>query len=184
MGVYLVAAQGTGTKADPRRPKYIPDVSPTVDWTAMDFGAAPVFLVEASLSPAQEAVLNPNADFFTVPALDALLTTGQVSAVSTRLEALGVPAGWVTTALTWRQVLRTVASVFQLCQRANVTIVQANLDLRMNQIPVATRTALQDAAVSLGFSLAGITGSTLVRTALKMIADQWGQTLHLGGTIL
>jgi hypothetical protein len=182
MGLYLVAAEGAGTRGDPRRPKYIPALG--VDWTAMDFGAAPVFLVEAPLATLTETTLDLNADFFTVPALDSTLTAGQVTAVKTRLEALGVPAGWVTTALTWRQVLRTVASIFQLAQRANVTITTTALDLRMNQIPAGTLAALQDAADSLGFDRSGILGTTTVRQALKALADQWSGPLMLGSVAL
>jgi hypothetical protein len=181
-GIYLVAAEGDGTDANPRRPKYVPALG--VEWSAMDFGAAPVFLVRANLSAAQETLLEINADFFTVPALDETLTAGQVSAVQTRLENNGIPAGWVTTARTWRQVLRIVAAMFQLCQRANVAIVTANLDLRMNQLPAATRTRLQDAADSFGWDRSGVTATTTVRTALKVLADQWNGRMIAGDIYL
>lgn len=177
-GIYIVAGEGDGTKAAPRRPKYVPALG--VDWTAMDFGGSLVFLVRADLTIAQETTLGLNSDFFAVPDLDTQLTAGQVSAAQTRLENHGIPAGWITTSRTWRQVLRVVAGMFQLSQRANVSIVTANLDLRLNQIPAGTRTALQDAATAFGFDLAGITGATLVREALRALAVQWVDRMKLG----
>jgi hypothetical protein len=181
MGLYLTRQQGTGTKIDPFRAKYFPDIVPAVNWIAMPFGTAPVFLVGSNLSVAQETTLDANSDFTIVPPLDNILTSGQVTTIQTRLENNGIPAGWVTTSFTSRQVLRIVMAMFQLCQRANISIVTANLDLRLNQIPVEMRTALQDAATSFGWSLTGITGSTTVRTALKLLADQWGSApFHLG----
>ena len=177
-GIHIVAGEGAGTKADPRRPKYIPALG--LSWTAMDYGAAPFFVVRADLSAAQETTLGLNADAFTVPALDVTLNAAQVTALQTRLEAVGIPAGWITTARTWRQVLRAIAAMCQLAQAANVSIAQANLDQTMSQIAVGTRNALQQAAIGMGFGIAEIQGSTTVRAALKILADQWTKRMKIG----
>ena len=187
MGLYLVAGTGDGVAPETAwRPRYFQELLPPVTWVAMPYGpaAASLYLVHADLDAATEAILGANTDFFIVPPLASLLTVGQVTAIQARLEALGVPAHWISTELTWRQVLRGVATICQLAGRARVSIVTANLDLRLNQIPVATRTAIQDAAVSLGFSLTGVTGATTVRQALRALATQWVGALSLGGETL
>jgi hypothetical protein len=150
----------------------------------MQFGVAPFFLVEAPLSPAQETTLEPNPDFFTVPGLDVVLTGVQVTAVQTRLENNGVAGQWVTSSLTWRQVLRKVSAIFMIAQRANVNLTQASLDLRMNQLNAAVRTRLEAASDSLGFDRSSITANTLVRTTQSVLADQWNRPLNIGSVRL
>lgn len=183
MSLYLTGAQGTGTAGDPRRPKYVENFG--VAWAAMDFGQAPVFLVAATLAPAVEDTLTPNADFFKVPVdLDTLLTDPQVTAVNARLEPLGLPADWVNNGFTWRQVIRGVLSIFLFAQRAQVNIAQANLDQTFSQLSAAVRQRLQDAAASLGLSTAGITGATPVRQLMRAVAVQWPRPIKLREYVL
>ena len=182
MGVYLTVATGTGTADDPRRPKYFAEITPSVGWTAMDYGSA--FLVRADLDNATEAALNPNADFFTVPALSSNLTAGQVTGLQNRLEPSGIPAGWIDTTYSWRQVLRRLAAMFILVQRSRVNVTQASLDLTLGSLSANTRQALRDAATSLDVSLDGITNAMTVRQALKVLADRWPPTITFGAFAL
>lgn len=179
MALYLTGAQGDGTATNPRRPKYVESFG--VSWSAMDFGEAPVFLVSAVLSPEIEDTLVPNSDFAKVPVdLDQNLTSGQVTAWSTRLESLGLPAQWLDTGFTWRQVIRGVLAVFLFAQRAQVSIVQANLDQTFSQLSLAVRTRIIEAATSLGLSSAGVTGATPVRQVMRAIAVQWRNPIVIG----
>lgn len=179
MALYFTGAQGTGSAADPRRPKYVEAFG--VPWTAMDFGQAPVFLVWAVLPPAIEDTLTPNSDFAKVPVdLDVFLTAPQVLAWTSRLEALGLPAQWISVDITWRQAIRGLAAIFLFAQRAAVNIIQANLDQTFSQLPAAVRTRLTDAAASLGLSTAGISGATPVRQVMRAVAQQWPYNIRLG----
>lgn len=183
MSLYLTAAQGDGSVGNPRRPKYVEAFG--VAWAAMDFGQAPVFLVAATLPPAVEDTLTPNADFFKVPVdLDTLLTDPQVTALNARLEPLGLPADWVNNGFTWRQVIRGVLSIFLFAQRAQVNIAQANLDQTFSQLSLPIRTRLQAAADSFGLSTAGITGATPVRQIMRAVAGQWPRAIRLREYVL
>ena len=96
---------------------------------------------------------------------------------------------WVTTFVTWRQVLRTVAQMMQFFQRLNA--IQGNarpfgatfsLATRWNQLSATQQAALRQAALSMGFSITSFAGSNNVRTMLKDMADQWGsKPIVIGG---
>ena len=187
---YVVPVIGTGADhTDGRRPKYFDTLGAA--WSAMDYGAEPVMLVRAEVTAAQDASLRANADVFALPVnLDVNLTTTEVTSVRTVLEALNIPASnWVTTAVTWRQLLRTVAQMMQFLQRLNA--VQGNtrlfggtitLTTRWNQLNAAQQSALRQAASSMGFSTTALAGSSNFRAMLKAMADQWGnRPVVMGG---
>jgi len=187
---YVVPVIGTGADhTDGRRPKHFDSLG--APWNAMDYGAEPVMLVRAEVTAAQDATLTNNADVFALPVnLDTTLTAAEVTSARTVLEALNIPASnWVTTAVTWRQLLRTVAQMMQFFQRLNA--VQGNtrlfggtitLTTRWNQLNVAQQSALSQAASSMGFSTTALTGSSNFRAMLKVMADQWGnRPVVMGG---
>jgi hypothetical protein len=188
---YLVPVIGTGANhIDGRRPKYLDTLGAT-RWNAMDYGAEPVMLVFAEVTAIQDALLTANADVFALPVnLDANLTGAEVTTVRTILEALNIPASnWVTTSVTWRQLLRTVAQMMQFLQRLNA--VQGNmrpfggtitLTTRWNQLNAAQQSVLRQAASSMGFSTTALAGSNNFRAMLKAMADQWGdKPVVMGG---
>ena len=190
---YVVPVIGTGADhTDGRRPKYFDTLG--APWNAMDYGAEPVMLVFAEVIAAQDASLRANADVFALPVnLDTTLTAAEVTSARTALEALNIPASnWVTTAITWRQLVRTVAQMMQFFQRLNA--VQGNtrlfggtitLTTRWNQLNVAQQSALSQAASSMGFSTSVLAGSSNFRAMLKVMADQWGKRpVVMGGVEL
>ena len=187
---YVVPIIGTGSDhTDGRRPKYFDTLGAA--WSAMDYGAEPVMLVRAEVTAAQDASLTANADVFALPVnLDANLTGAEVTSVRTVLEALNIPASnWVTTAVTWRQLVRTVAQMMQFLQRLNA--VQGNtrlfggtitLTTRWNQLNAAQQSALRQTASSMGFPTTALAGSSNFRAMLKAMADQWGnRPVVMGG---
>jgi len=186
--LYLVPVIGTGFPIgdppvrDPRRPKYVADLG--VLWAAMDYGFQPVMLVAADVDDLTDTSLQVNADVTKVPdALDNQIGAVAISIVQNALEIRHLPAGWVTTDITYRVLLRTLAGFFAFVQRyatvANTTALvfggAVDLNTRVNQLPVAVRQNLQATATSLGLDATGISGSTTLRVVLKNIADQWGQ---------
>lgn len=191
--LYVVPGIGDGSKTDARRPKYIADADPPVSFNALGYGFQPVYMVAADVSDPQDATLSGLADVRKVPDnLDSNPSAAGVTVVANFLETLNVPAGWVTTALTWRQITRTVAGLFLFAQRlrsflGNVRLVEAGvtLDTRFNQLPQATRQALTATAESFGYDTSSLGGTSTVRQILKVMADQWAaKPIHLGGITL
>jgi len=196
--LYVVPVVGAGTDADRRRPKYFRDVIAGA-YGAMDYGVEPWMVVGADLSASDHALLASQVDVQALPLdLTATLTGGQVTATKAFLEAANLPAGWVTTALTWAAVVRTVLGVFSFVQRFGAIYAAATgspppslfsggvtLDSTFGSLPLAVRTALADTADDQGISTAGITGGTTVRVLLKTMADAYeDRPLSINGLVI
>lgn len=182
---YVVPKVGTGASMeDPLRPKYIPELGQL--WSAMDYGKEGTMLAAADVTSAQHTALAANADVTAIPAaLDSTVTNGALTTIRAQLEALKIPAGWVTTAHTYRQVVGAVGRIFMLMQRFDGMFRRVffetgiQLDTRMNQLTAGQRQALQQAADSFGLNSSTVTGATTVRQVLKIWIDQMGPfTLH------
>jgi len=192
--LYIVPVIGAGKgEADARRPKYVEALS-NVRWAAMDYGFQPVMLVAADVDAATNTAACAQPDVQCIPDnLDQLLGAGAVSTVQTALENKNIPAGWVTQAMSYRTVLRTIWGFFAFIQRYSVVsgntnpiiIGGINLDTQFNQLSATAQTNLQNTATSLGLSSVGLTGTTTLRQILKNISDQWGQrAFTLGGVTI
>ena len=191
--LYIAPALGDGSKNDVRRPKYIADADPPVSFSGMDYGFQPVFMVGADVSDAQDAALVALGDVRRVPDnLDSNPNAAGVTAVANFLETLNVPAGWVTTALTWRQITRTVAGLFLFMQRlhsflGDVRLIDAGVTLstQFGALPLATRQALIATADSFSYDTSSLSGASTLRQILKVMADQWGaKPVHIGAITL
>ena len=187
--LYLVPVVGTGSSsADARRPKYFDAF--TSGWAANGYGLEPHMLVAADLSGADDTSLTANADVTALPFyLGDTLTAGQVTATQTALESRNLPAGWVTTAFTWRAVLRVVLGVFHFMQRYhNVSggqrlfLAGVDLERTLGSLPQQVRDDLQATANSFGYDTSPLTGGNTIRQALKLLADNWSNTrFRIGG---
>jgi len=171
MAFFVVPLEGAGTDLDPRRPKYVPALG--VDWAMVDHGEAAI--VWANATPAQSASIGTHADALVVPPLGNAIN---VAATATALEAMNIPAQWLSAAMTYRVVLRIVIGMAQLLQRLDgrgqkLTLTPAVLDLTVAQIPAGTRANISDAINSLGLDTSGISGTTTVREVLRMIGQQF-----------
>lgn len=183
---YIVPVIGAGTHGDPRRPKYFADGTVTSTWSGMDYGFQPWMIVNSDLSASDDNLVVGQADAFAIPFdLAPTLNAGQVTAVKSKLEAINVPAGWVTTSLTWLLVLRTVLSMFSFFQRFVATYAADNngvilnvfsggvtLDSTFGSISLAVRNALTKTAQSFNLDTSGIASGTTMRVILKNVADQ------------
>jgi hypothetical protein len=198
--LYIVPIVGTGTKSDPRRPKYFSDgtlINPT--WSGIDYGFEPWMFVGADLSAANDALIVSEPDAFAIPFnLEANLTNPQVNSVKNKLEAINVPAGWVNTTLTWRTVVRTVLGMFLFQQRLGGVYVETNggkppqlfsggvsLATTFGELSIAMQAAIVATAQSFGFSTAGLTSNTTLRVILKALADNFqNQEFNFNGTLI
>lgn len=160
------------------RPKYIRDLG--IDNSNMAYGLEQVFLSACpTITDAQHQTVAANLDVIAIPQnLDATINATALATVQQKMEGLHIPADWVTTANTYRDVLRVTGKVFLLMQRFRGLHLRAffeagiTLDTRINQLTQPQRQALIDAATSLGLDTSGVTGPMAIRQALKVIADQ------------
>lgn len=186
--LYVLPLAGGGTRADPRRPAYLAALGVT-ESAILDYGAAPWCLCAADTDATQDAAIVAHTDARAIP---AALDEGVGPALATivaYLESASIPAEWVAADTTWRTVLRATAGLMRFAGRyaalnnGDVLVVnQAALDLRFNQLSATRRTALSATAADLGYDTSAVTGTTLVRQVLRILALQWvGRTFTLGG---
>jgi hypothetical protein len=154
----------------------------------LDYGLLDQALLVSDISATNHTALSANADVLSVPVdINTTLNATAVTITRDYLESIGMPAHWVTTADTYRGVLRTIAGCFLFLQRAmailgrSVPLTSGALDLQMQDLAADVRVALQVAATEQGFSTTGITPTATVRTVLKLMADAWGERPILMG---
>ena len=180
--IYIVPRVGSGTATDLWRPKYIVDGIGTNLLSGpsahVGYGLEPVYLVAADVTNAEHTALAANSDVTAVPAnLDATLGAN-LATVQAKLEAFGIPSGWVTGAMTYRTVVKWVIRLFFISQRlngmSNVGLLPqgVTLDSTISDLTQTQRDKLSAAAESLGADTSGVTGATTIRAALKALADQ------------
>lgn len=145
---------------------------------AMNYGREQTMLAAIEVTAAQHTTITANLDVIAIPAnLDANISAGALGTVQTALENLKIPAGWVTTSHTYRQVIGIVGRIFTLMQRfdglnmATFFSSGITLDTRVNQLTVNQRNNLAGAASSLGLETDFVTGPMTMRTVLKTWAD-------------
>jgi hypothetical protein len=149
-----------------------------VKYGTIYYGTENWVLVGSDLSTSDDAAVVAAPDAFALPFnLDRTLTAGQVTNVQTKLESVNIPAHWVTTSLTWKQVLRTIAGMSLVLQRlsgVNATnfFSVAVLNNTISSLPAQVRTDLVAAAAELNINTSGITGTTTIREALRIAGEQ------------
>jgi hypothetical protein len=179
--VYLVPKTGTGAYTDPFRAKYFYDgtVTPGTHFDTLDYGNEAIFLVVArDISSSDDAIVSAQTDVLSIPAnLDNNLSGLAVTTVKTKAEAVNLSADWVTTSLTWRQVLHTFIGEIAIMQRLQGLGFRlfggaVTLDTTFSALGQNVKNALLSAAASLGYDTSSIKNSTTIRAALKALADQ------------
>lgn len=157
-------------------------------WNMLDYGLLDQAIVAADVTSAQHTALAANGDVLAIPAnLNSTLTATAVSTAESYLESIGMPAHWVSTSYTYRQVLRIVAGTFLYMQRVTailgrpITLTGGVLGMQMQNIAADIRGAMQQAADEQEFDYSGVTATTTVRQVLKAMADAWGDKPILMG---
>lgn len=151
-----------------------------VPWSAKDYGLIDTMLVAADVTTDQHNTLTANADVTAIPAnIDQPISQAALPTVKNHLEALHIPAKWVTTAHTYRDVLRLTAHLFMLAQRLHglygQKIIRAgyNLNTPIGDLPATVRQQLVATAHSFGWDTSAIQLSWQLRQALRYLATQW-----------
>jgi len=181
MRFYLLPKIGDGLSvATAFRPKYVSGGGIAGTYTSMDYGAEDLMLVAANVTPAEHTAIAANVDVLAVPAnLDANVSALALTTIQDELEAANLPADWVTTELTYRQVLKGVATLVLINQRyqglfGRLFTTGITLDLRWNELTVQMRANLKAVADSFmpPLDTSAVTNTTTLRHMLKIVADQ------------
>ena len=162
-----------------------------VPWSMKDYGLIDACLVAADVSQAQHEQLAAEVDVSAPPAdIDQNVSEIAIPQVQQVLEALRIPAQWVTSDYTYRELLRMVGGLFLFAQRHHGMHVEqlidstAQLDLRWNQIPLARRERIMATADDMGYDYTQVTNQWTIRRILRHLGDQWGQTPILFGNLV
>ena len=192
--VYIVPAEAiaSGPGAGGRTPAYLGrnNAGATSGYRCMDYGLEPVFLCVAEVSAAQHAAIAANAPITVVPADLSGNVGGQRANVEAALESWNIPGTWVTSGMSYREVLRGVATIFQVAQRLHGLYgVRAfppgiTLGTTMAELTQAQRNALAAVNDSFGWDRSQVTGATTLRQWLRGAAQQWQGAVLLGGEAL
>lgn len=179
--LYIVPKVGSGTSADPYRPKYWNTILTGLYWGAYRFGNEPTLLIcVRNIPEAVDAQMVAQSDVTALPLdLDTQVAAG-LTTVRDTLEALNIPATWITASSTFREVVRSVSGLFQFLQRLGFYTQERlfssgiTLNTRWTQLSPVMQAALTSAAQSFGYSTASMTGNTTLRALLKELSDAWG----------
>lgn len=146
------------------------------------FGNQGYFIVSADVSDALDKAAQGQADVIRIPDnLNATIGTN-LAKVQSQLEAINIPADWITASMTYRTVVRTITQMFLFMNRfagINGVTVPLLTDLLPLDTPFSSLSKLnQDRLYKTGasFSLDTSTWSTsTLRQILKNIADQFAK---------
>jgi hypothetical protein len=171
--VYLMPRIGSGlSHLDARRPKY-----PLSKARCIRCGQEMFCVVIADVTNAEHTAVSANADVRAFPAdLDTTVNAGARTTIVDTLEAMRVPAQWVTVGMTYRALLRRLVGMFfvlQSLEERNIRLLSANLDAPVSSLAVGARQALEGVGLDLSFDSSAVHGSTSLRAVLAGIGAQF-----------
>lgn len=183
---YLVPIESVGNT---RGPEYFPwffDPDPVAElagvrWSLKDYGVINQGVVAAEVTQAQHDFLAAQAEVFDFPEnLDAAMGSADRTALSNYLEAVAIPADWLSPADTYRTALRTVTGMFLFMQRytaiTGTNPLQSGLTLntQFRNLNAVNQNAIRQTFTDLGYDDTVIRDNWTLRVLLKNAADQWG----------
>lgn len=172
-----------------RVPQFIDGTVPS--YATQAYGDEPVMLVAADVTPAQHAAIIAHPEVAAFPA-DLTRTIGaNLATVQAALEGFNMPAGFVTSGMTFKALVRWIARLCffsQACagdhRAGRLFPVGITLNSTVGDLSQPVRQAIQNAAAHFGISFAGVTLATTIRAALKILADQLPDVPSLLGVAL
>lgn len=169
-----------GAKGQTKAPKYIFENS--TGWGAIPYGTEPICICYVSnIDQTQHNQLTAQSDVLAIPEnIDQNLTQNAVDTASAFLELLNIPAQWVNTNLTYRQVLKVLIGLFQLNQRwAGLTggnsLFNENLDLNTtySELTQTAKDRILECFDTLNIDRSMLNNSTTIREALREFGTQF-----------
>lgn len=173
---------GGGPSGLGRKAKYTP-----AGFHLIPYGAENVCILAADVDAATHATISADPQVSSLPAnLANNLTAGAVTQAQTFLDGLNIPSQWVSTSLTYTQLVRIIGSLFEIAQMFEGSIGSiftggVTLATQFQALPANVRTTLQQIATSRGWDTSGLTATSTVRQILKFMADQFPNPIQLLG---
>ena len=175
--IYLMPIIGDGTEQNPRKPAYASIDLSAVDWTMMDYGDEPVCLFTADVTGVQHATLIAHADVIAVP-VNLSNTVGlNLTLVQNALSNFNIASHWVTSNMTYREVVKVIILMFLLTQTIQGAgaprLFQPGITLssQLSDLSSAARRIFLDAVQSWNIDPSIFTLSMTIRAAFKLAAD-------------
>jgi len=186
--VYIVPALGDGLSPKTAwRPAYVP-VGVRASW--LSYGGEGVYIWGGDVTPAQHTAIAANSPITVVPA-DLSSTVGAgLATVQAALASWNIPSAWVTSGMTYNEVVRGVCAIFHIANRllgkfgSRLLPGGITLSTTIAQLTQTQRDRLQAVADSYSLSTAAVTGSTTIAQFLRILAAQWALAIKLGALIL
>jgi hypothetical protein len=146
----------------------------TLPYVSMDYGREDLFIVIADTTVPQNNTLKSNAGVFVCPdVITTNLSAGDVTVLVGQLGARRMPTGWVTTAITYKDVLTTIVKFCHVMQKLvsgrTTAQIRAVIDSNIENLTAAQKGVLQSTLGPLVDTPLPTSGP--VKTALKTIVD-------------
>jgi len=156
-------------------------------WGLMDYGFIDVGLLAGEVDQTIHDTLSGYADVYSFPDdLDSAITDPTIDAF---LEGIDIPADWLTPSTTYRQLMRSMAGMFQFNQRyggisGGETLLGGNtgitLDSNWNNLTAQQQGWFYDTLNSFGYSYT-VPGNPKLRQLVKQAGDVFAsQTFQIG----
>lgn len=190
---FIVPQTGDGRSRETGyRPKYFHIFDSRISRiSSMNIGLDSLFLVRVVMEETLRDSIAALSDVNAFPKnINNTLTTGAVTTIKNKLEAKKIPAGWINTSTTYKEVIKFVALIAQLHQRFDglfgdkLLPAGVTLNTTFSQLPQAGKNKLNALADSFGFSKGSITGSSTLRFIFKELVKQWNSKLKIGSVDL
>lgn len=175
-----------------RHPKYIFGVFPS--WACIPYGAEAICVCKVlNISASGHDALVLNSDVMALPEdIDQLMSVGAVIQAQAFLESLNIPANWINTTRTYRQVIKVTIGLFQFVQRwSGLTNGSSpfkegmNLTTQYNNMSALVQARLRDCFDTLNIDRASLTATSTIREALIVFGQEFvKREISLAGEIL
>lgn len=178
----MITGGGKGGVA--RKPKYTP-----TGWACIPYGSENVCIMSANVDAATHSTISSDAQVSALPTnLNNNLTTGAVNQAQTFFDNLNIPSQWVSTSITYTQLIRNTGRIFEIAQCFEGSIGKlfvggVTLSTQFQNLPTNVKSVLQNIAISRGWDTSGLTATSTVRQILKFMADQFTDPIQLLGVV-
>lgn len=176
-------------------PKYVEDNANVTKFGVLRYSRITEAIVLVQAPAAELTSIRNNIDVAsaaTTANIDNTITTGQRNDMRSYLEAREVPAQWVNTGDTRREIIRGLAGIYMFAQRVegrtglglkeSFQSASITLDDTWLSLPQGTKTMLLETVADHGWANPGFTNTITVREILKFFSDQFEATpIELAG---
>lgn len=180
--LYVVPIIGGGTSLeDAYRPKYV--AAAGVPWSWMPADSQGWGLVRTDVTTVQHNQLSAQPDVISFPAaLSNTISPVALAEVQASLEALDIPAEWVTTSYTYRDIAEALTGWIQFLQRWSALVDLARkklfngttvtMDTQWGDLPLAVRQYLAGVAQDMNLDTSQVTATTTMRQIARGLWQQ------------